>query len=234
MQAGEYLRATRGHATPEALICYQRVESLCHSLNRPLPPYTALMGQWLYSFMRDKLSATLQVAKRVHSLAQEQNDPALMIGAYRALATTLCFLGDFEPARRYAMHGLEIWRSGKVPSQIEQVTAPSVACLYVRAMSEWHLGEIASCQVNMAEAISLAKELNDLHGLAASLYFACLLSHFERSPAEVHRLASELIELCTRQTFALWLAGGEVFRGWARSASGDTGEGISWILDGID
>ena len=234
MQAGEYLRATRGHATPEAQICYQRVESLCHSLNRPLPPYSVLMGQWLYSFMKDKLSATMQVANRVYSLAQAQNDPALMIGAYRALATTLCFLGDFEPARQYAMHGLEIWRSGGVPSQIEQVTAPSVACLYIGAMSEWHLGETASSKVTMAEAISLAKELNDLHGLAASLYFACLLSHCERSPAEVHRLASELIELCTRQNFALWLAGGEVFRGWARSASGDTGEGISWILDGID
>ena len=233
MQAGEYLRATRGHATPEALICYQRVESLCHSLNRPLPPYSVLMGQWLYSFMRDKLSATMQVAKRVYSLAQEQNDPALMIGAYRALASTLCFLGDFEPARQYAMHGLEIWRSGGVPSQIEQVTAPSVACLYFGAISEWHLGETASSKVTMAEAISLAKELNDLHGLAASLWFACLLGHCERSPVKVRRLASELIELCTRQNFALWLAGGEVFCGWARSASGNTREGIQWILDGI-
>jgi len=234
MQAGEYLRATRGHATPEAQICYQRVESLCHSLNRPLPPYSVLMGQWLYSFMTDKLTSAMQIAERIYLLAQEQNDPALMIGAYRALASTLCFLGDFELARQYAMHGLEIWRSGGVPSQIEQVTAPSVACLYFGAISEWHLGETASSKVTMAEAISLAKELNDLHGLAASLWFACLLSHFERSPAEVHRLASELIELCTRQNFALWLAGGEVFRGWARSASGDTGEGISWILDGID
>ena len=176
MQAGEYLRATRGHATPEAQICYQRVESLCHSLNRPLPPYSVLMGQWLYSFIKDKLSATMQIANRVYSLAQAQNDPALMIGAYRALATTLCFVGDFEPARQYAMHGLEIWRSGGVPSQIEQVTAPSVACLYISAMSEWHLGETASSKVTMAEAISLAKELNDLHGLAASLFLPVFLA----------------------------------------------------------
>src|SRR6201993_3145207 len=48
MQAAEYLRATRGYAAPEAQTCYQRVESLCHSLNRPLP-VSALMGQWLYS-----------------------------------------------------------------------------------------------------------------------------------------------------------------------------------------
>jgi predicted ATPase len=45
--------------------------------------------------------------------------------------------------------------------------------------------------------------------------------------------ASDLIELSTRQNFAFWLPAGEVHRGWARSASGNTAEGISWIEDGI-
>jgi hypothetical protein len=217
--------------TPEAQICYQRVESLCHSLNRPLP-VSVLIGQWLYALVTDKLSATLQVAKRVYSLAQEQNDPALMIGGYRTLASTLYFLGDFEPARQYAMRGTEIWRSGDVQSQVEQVTAPPVACLYLMAMSEWHLGETASSKVTMAEAISLAKELNDVHGLA-SLCFACYLRQFERSSAEVDSLASETIELSTRQNFALWLAAGAALRGWARSALGNPAEGIPWIEQGI-
>jgi hypothetical protein len=35
MQAGLYLTATRGFAAPEALICYERAESFCVSLNRP-------------------------------------------------------------------------------------------------------------------------------------------------------------------------------------------------------
>ena len=96
MQAGLYLTATRGFAAPEARICYERAESLCHSLNRPLLLYSALIGQWRYSLVTDKLTATMQIAKRVYSLAQEQNDSALMIGAYRALAVTLYYLGDFE------------------------------------------------------------------------------------------------------------------------------------------
>jgi hypothetical protein len=36
MQAGLYLTATRGLGAPEARICYECVESLCRSLNRPL------------------------------------------------------------------------------------------------------------------------------------------------------------------------------------------------------
>ena len=73
MQAALYLSATRESA-PEIRICYERAESLCHSLNRPLLLYVILMGQWRYTLMTDKLTATMQIAKRIYSLAQEQNE----------------------------------------------------------------------------------------------------------------------------------------------------------------
>ena len=233
-QAGVHLTAMRGFGAPEVRICYERVESLCYSLNRPLLLYSALMGQWLFSVVTGKLTATMQIANRVYSLAQEQNDAALMVGAYRALAGTLHFMGDFEAARKYAGRGVQIWRSGGVPSPVEDILAPAVACLFYEALSDWHLGGIASCHAAMAEAISLAKELNDTHALAAALFWLAVLGHIERNPAEVARLASNLIELSTRHNFAYWLAGGEILRGWAQTASSDTAEGISWIEDGIE
>jgi len=86
----------------------------------------------------------------------------------------------------------------------------------------------------MEEAISLAKELKDKPGLAVALNYAAFLAYYERNPAHVERLASDLIELSTRHNFAHWLAMGTVLRGWARSASVATAEGISWIEDGIE
>jgi serine/threonine protein kinase len=234
MQAGLYLTATRGFAAPEALICYRRAESLCVSLNRALVLFSALRGLWRYSLMTDKLSATMQIAKRVYALAQDQHDSALMIGAHRALAVTLYYLGDFETARQNAMRGVEIWRSGGVHSPVEEITAPAVSCLSFEALCQWHFGEGASCRTTMVEAISLAKELNDMQALTIALWHAGILAHFEGDLAEVERLASDLIELATRQNIAQFLAGGEVLRGWARSASGDTAEGLSWIEDGIE
>ena len=71
-----------------------------------------------------------------------------------------------------------------------------------------------------------------MHGLAVALWHAAWLAYFERNPAEVERCALDLIELTVRQNFMLWLAGGKVLRGWARSASGDT-EGISEIDEGM-
>ena len=168
MQTGLYLTLTRGLGAPEARICYERAETLCHSLNRPVLLYAGLMSQWVFSLATGKLSATMQIAKRVYSLAQDQNDSALMTGAYSALAATLYFLGDFEAARQNAACGLLIWRSGVVQSPVEEVYAPAVICLIVAALSDWHLGEIASCEATMAQAISLAKELNDNHALSRS------------------------------------------------------------------
>jgi adenylate cyclase len=233
MRAALYLTATRGLGAPGAGICYERAEALCRSLNRPLLLYSALSGQWRYSLMTDKLSSTMQIAKRIYSLAQEQDDSTLMIGAYRALAGTLYWSGNFESARQHAMCGVQIWRSGGVQPRVQDVSSPAVVCLYYVALSEWHLGEIASSDATMSEAISLAKALNDMPSLALALWHAAYLAHYQRNLADVERLASDLIELSTRQNFAFFLAGGGVLRGWARSASGDIRGGISWIEDGM-
>jgi predicted ATPase len=249
MQAGLYLAATRGGA-PEARICYERAESLSHSLNRPLLLYSALMGRWRYSHATEKLTATIQIAQRVYSLAQEQNDSALLVGAYNALAGTLYFMGDFESAHRYAMRGAQIWRSEGVQSHkraakllpgstdavdgVQEVGASPVSVLCYEAQAKWHLGEIAASQTIVAEAISLAKEMNDMHGLVVALWHAALFGYYQGNPAEVERVVSKSIELSTRHHFAHWLPQGEVLRGWARSTSGDITEGISRIVDGIE
>jgi predicted ATPase len=86
----------------------------------------------------------------------------------------------------------------------------------------------------VAEAISLAKEMSDMHGLAVALWHAAIFAYYEGNSAEVERLASKSIELSTRHHSAHWLPQGEVLRGWARSTSGDITEGISWIADGIE
>jgi hypothetical protein len=103
MQAGLYLATTRSAGAPEARICYERAEPLCHSLNDDRLLCIALRSQFRYTLMTDKTSAAMQIAKRVYSLAQEQNDAALMLGAYSALSGTLLYLGDFESGRQYAM-----------------------------------------------------------------------------------------------------------------------------------
>ena len=131
------------------------------------------------------------------------------------------------------MSGVEIWRSRSVQPFVEELIDPAVGCLMWGALSAWHLGEITFCMTTMAKAIVLAKKRNDMAGLRMALYCSGLVAQFEGDPGEVERLASDLIEVCTHQAFASWLPGGVILRGWARSISGNTAEGISCIEDGI-
>jgi serine/threonine protein kinase len=232
MQAGLNLTATRGHATSEVRICYERAESLCHSLDKPVVLFAALIGQWRYSLLTSALTATMQIAERAYSLAQEQNDSTLRLGAYRILAVTLYFSGDFKAAQQYAKRGVEIWRGGGIQSRFEEVNSPALVCLSFEALCAWHFGEIAACKVAMAQAVSFAKNLNDAYASAVALFHAAFAAQFDGDVAEVERLASDLVELSTRQHFAQWRAGGRVFGGWARSASGGP-EGLAWIEEAI-
>jgi tetratricopeptide (TPR) repeat protein len=234
MQAGLYLTVTRGFGAPETGICYERAEPLCHSVNRPRLLFMQLLGQIRYKLITDKLSGAMRIAERVHALAQEQNEAGLMLAAYQVFSAIFYFLGEFESSRKYARHGIQIWRSGSVQFPVtEEIQAPVVNCLTYLAMCDWHFGEIASCHALMDEAISTAKELKDRYALGVALSWAAILGHAERNPAEVDRLASDLIELSTRHNFLFFLALGTIYRGWARSASGDTTEGIPRIEQGI-
>jgi hypothetical protein len=176
----------------------------------------------------------MRIAERVHALAQEQNDAGLTLAADQAFAAILYFLGEFTSSREYARRGVQLWRSGSVQSPVaEEIQAPVVNCLMYEAMSDWHFGEIASCHALMDEGISIARELKDTNALVLALTFATGLAYLERDPAEVDRLASEVIGLSTRHNFVYWLALGAIHRGWARSASGNTAGGIPRIEQGI-
>jgi hypothetical protein len=65
-----------------------------------------------------------------------------------------CESFEFDCARKYARHGVQIWRSGSVDSPIaEEIQAPVVTCLIFETMSDWHFGQIASCHALLDEGI---------------------------------------------------------------------------------
>jgi tetratricopeptide (TPR) repeat protein len=233
MEAAAYLTAVRGPAAIEARLCYERAESLCHSLDRPLLLYAALLGLFRCAVVGDKLSTTKSFAERLYSWAEQQTDASFMIAACGALGGTHYFSGNFRTARRYITRALQIWRSGAARFALEEVDAQPVACLSHEAVLQWHFGEIPSCDATIVEAISLARKLNDMHGLAVALAYAARLAYYELDAEKMDRTATELVELARRYGFAHWLALGRVLRGWARGVSGKAAEGLMWIEEGI-
>jgi serine/threonine protein kinase/tetratricopeptide (TPR) repeat protein len=233
MQSALNLTSTQGMGSAGARMCYERAESLCQTVNRPDLLYVALMGQWRYSSVTVKLSATLQVAQRIHTLALKLGEPSFLMGAFHALAITRFYLGHFESALSAARNGVELWRSGRSATSVEDAHPPPVVCLCFQALADWHLGEAKACHETMLEAVTLAKQLGDNNAVALALCEAADLGHKDRDPAITERFASELVELTARNHFAFFLAVGKAFLGWARGALGDKKGGLALIDEGI-
>jgi hypothetical protein len=70
-----------------------------------------------------------------------------------------------------------------------------------------------------------------MHTLAGAFHFAAYLAHYDHNAGDVERLASNLIELSTRENFALWLAAGAMLRGWARAAKPQLDQRMMPMLD---
>ena len=234
MQAAVYLAATRSANAPEPQICNQRAESLCRSLKRPLMLYVALIGQWRYNLVSLKLREAMQIATRIYSLAQQHHDFSLLMKVHMALAVTHYHLGDFTHARQEATSGVRLWHSGVEKSEVEEVDEPIIGCLCHKAFCAWHVGQIASADATMKEAIFVANRLKNTHGIAVALHFAATLRYMERNPIQAERVSSELVELSTRQHFPHFRAWGTALLGWTRSVAGPVTQGISWMDDGIE
>jgi predicted ATPase len=116
---------------------------------------------------------------------------------------------------------------------IEELELPGIACFRYLALCEWHKDNVTSSQATIEEAILLARELNDIHGLAVALDIAASLACDERNLAKVELYSSEIIELSTRHRFAVFMATGAIYRGWALSAGGKSAEGIASIELGL-
>ena len=154
-------------------------------------------------------------------MAQEQDDPALMIRSLQPFGRHAPLFGryrDHASTRKAQCSDLAL-RKRTVSCGRRSNRPLSPVCALGRnpsGISE----RLSLAEAAISEAISLAKELKDMHALALALQWATNLAYAERNPADVDRLASESIELSTRYSFphsasprshSSWL-GAECFR----------------------
>jgi tetratricopeptide (TPR) repeat protein len=236
-QAGLNLTATLGYSFDGATRCYTRVRELSIELGKANALYSALTSQWRNSLVTDKMSTTLRIAEDVHKLAEEIDNPALLMGAYRSLTDTLHFVGDFTRSKEYSEKGIRLWESDKDKiislTPTDEVMYPILTCYCFDSLTLWHLGYPDQAQEQMHRAIKTSQDLSDVYGQVVALYFDCFITQFRREPQKTLESARKSVLFSRLQQFSLWLAGGYVSQGWAEAMSGNHARGIALLQRGI-
>ena len=87
---------------------------------------------------------------------------------------------------------------------------------------------LAQSNAGITEALTLAHPPS----LVSSLALGCRLLSLSGDNAALDERAAQLIAVATEQGFPLYVALGTIYRGWAKTRTGDVAEGISLLRSG--
>ena len=99
--------------------------------------------------------------------------------------------------------------------------------------SLWFLGRPDQALARIQEAMALAKELSEPHGIAHSLFFAAILHQLRREARMSQEYAEATIAVAVEHGFVMYRALATMTRGWALAEQGREEEAIEQIQQGL-
>jgi predicted ATPase/class 3 adenylate cyclase len=231
---GPALMAMKGFAAPEVEHTYIRAHALCQQMGEQSCLFPVLWGLWSLYLVRARHQTGRELAEQLLALAQQTQDRALSVQAYRARGTTLFFVGEFAHAREDLERGIALYNAQAFRSYtLLSGQDAGVTCLSHVAQVLWVLGYPDQAGQRNHEALALAQEVSHPFSLAYALGFAGRFHHFRRERQAVQAQADALLALADAQGFTQWLALGAVLRGWALVAEGQHTEGMTQMHHGL-
>jgi transcriptional regulator with AAA-type ATPase domain/predicted ATPase len=232
---GPVLIATKGHAAPEVEHAYMRARELCLQMRQTLPLFRVLRGLSMLYLNRAELQQVRELAEQRLSLAQQQDDPVLLLGAHDALGAILYHLGEFALARRHLEQGIALshTQGPQAHAAHDAATDHGVACLGHLAWVLWFLGAPGQALQRSREAIALAQELDHPFSLTQALYWAAHLHQLCRDARGTQERAQAAMAVAAAQGFAQQQAQALLLHGWALAQQGRRHEGLTWMRQGL-
>jgi predicted ATPase len=229
---GRALMSTKGYAAPEVERAYARARELCRELGDGPQLYPVIQGLWLFHFVRADLDGAHALARQLLRQARDAQDPGLVMEAYRALGTTLCFAGHPGSARTHLEDGTALYDPDRHRSHALRYGQDSgVTLLSYLAWVLWLLGYPDAALKRTEDALSLAHRLGHPFTLAFALNWAACVHRFRRDQVATRATAEAVIRVAAEHGFAQRVATGTMLLGWASSV--DARDRIDQIREGL-
>ena len=196
MILGMQLQITQGFAAPQAKSAYTRARELCRQVSQA-PLFQVLWGLWLFHKVRSELPRAREMAQELFDLAQQLQEPGLVLQSHQALAVTTLCLGEPHSTRTHMEQALALYD----PQRYEAHTFmfgqdPGAACQAFGGVAMWLLGYTEQALAISRSAVSLSHRLLQPSSQALALHFAAMLRQCRREARET--------ATCTRTAWRRW------------------------------
>jgi len=166
---------------------------------------------------------------------QHAQDAAMLVAAYRALGTTLFWLGAGASAHLHFAQGMALYdaQQHRTDALLHVEGDTGVICHSHAAWELWYLGSPDQGLAQSHEAVTLARQIAHPFCLGFALGMAAIFHQFRREMRAAQERAEAAISLTKEQGFPYWMTVGSLIRGWALVYQGRVQEGIEQLTQGL-
>jgi len=228
------LIATQGYAAADVGSAYTRARELCQQLGETPEIFPVLWGLFVFHLLRADMATARETAEEFLRLAEQKPNAGLLARGHVAVETTLMHLGEFGPALEHFEKGVSLYnREQDRDDWFRYTQNPAVGMRCHGAWALWFLGKPDRALAPMKQALNVARDLSEPHGVAHTLYFAAILHHFRREPRLTQEFAEASQDVSSEHGLVLYQASAKVLRGWALVQQGWQDEGIALLREGL-
>lgn len=216
-----------GPASEALATAYARARDLCQQAGDTKPQFVAEWNLWHVYYSRAEYGDAEVIAERLMNVAEQQNDPDLLLQACHVEWVALGTGADYGAAQACCERGWALYDEKRHGRHAFAFGAhdPGVCSRNQCAAASWALGQPDRARACQEQGLALARALDHplivVNALARSLPLLQLCRDLKTLEAR----ATTTIALATEQDFPNYRIDAEILRAWAsreRSAPGTT------------
>jgi tetratricopeptide (TPR) repeat protein len=206
--------AARGYGNPEVGPIYERARVICDRLGETPQRFMAMWGNYSFHLTRGDYPLCTELAEEAVRLAEQLNDPSLLMQSLGLRGLAMLFRGNFRGAHDSIDLSIKKYDNRARTAELARLTGEDlgVTARSYLAIPAWYLGSTDEALRLSRDAIALAREIGDPFCLAYALYNAACVYQLCRLGAQTEAVAAEQMQIATEQGFPFWHVTGTIFR----------------------
>jgi DNA-binding winged helix-turn-helix (wHTH) protein/predicted ATPase len=231
---GMPLIATEGYAAEAVGVVYMRARELCQQMGETPDLSEVLWGLWAFHILRAELGKAREIAEEFLRLSERLPYPGLAMRGHIAMETTFFHLGEVAQAMEHFEKALSLYDPVRHRDDAFFYSQnPGVIMGCHAAWALWFLGQPDQALNRIKEALTLARELTEPHGLAHALFFAAILHQLRREEPMAQEYAEAVISFSTEHGLVMYQAMATIVQAWALLKQGRTEQAVEQMRQGL-
>lgn len=231
---GPAVMAVKGYASPDVERIYERARELCRKVGETPQLFPVLWGLFAFYAVRANFHTAREIAEQLLHLAQQLQDPALLVMSHEGLSQVMYLQGELGRAREHATQGVRLYDISTHRSlAFVYGEDPGVVCGGIESWALGLLGYQDQALRSLQKALSLGYDANHPLSLAQVFLIAAKLYQYRREGDAVQKWTAEATALASKEELPFFLAVSMILRGWVLTIQGQNEEGIALMRRGI-